>query len=469
MNGGAWESGVVRTLRRMVDFEPGEAPGMLWAFTYYFCLLCSYYILRPIRDEMGIAGGVDKLQWLFLATFVAMLGIVPLFGWLTSHVPRKRFLPYAYIFFIGNILVFYALFRSGVTHAHVARVFFVWVSVFNLFVVSLFWSFMTDIFSDTQSRRLFGFIAAGGSAGALTGPVIAGSLANVVGVTNLLLFSVGFLVWVLLCMRQLASWESAMRHKRLPSTEDEDRVPAPPMPSPVADGHGVVLSDGMWNGIRLVIKSPYLLGICVLMLLFTTLSTFLYFQQALIVEAAFSAPANRTAVFAAMDFSVNALTLFLQVFFTGRIVGALGLPWALAIIPLFLVLGFGALAAAPVLAVLVVVQVLRRAGNYALMKPAREMLYVVLNREEKYKAKNFIDTAVYRGGDAISAWIFAGLRALGLSLGQTAWVAVPLAGLWAWVAFRLGQKHDRLAGRSVEDVDPSAISQSKGESRRETE
>jgi AAA family ATP:ADP antiporter len=469
MKVGAWESGVLRRLRRMVDFEPGEARGMLWAFSYYFCLLCSYYILRPIRDEMGIAGGVDKLQWLFMATFLAMLGIVPLFGWLTSRVPRKRFLPYAYVFFIGNMLVFYGLFRSGVSHAHVARVFFVWVSVFNLFVVSVFWSFMTDIFSDAQSRRLFGFIAAGGSAGALTGPVIAGSLAHVVGVTNLLLFSAAFLVWVLLCIKQLASWESAMRHKRPRSTQDEERVPAPRMPSMVEEGHDVMLSDGLWDGIRLVIKSPYLLGVCALILLFTTLSTFLYFQQALIVEEAFSKPASRTAMFAAMDFSVNALTLFVQVFLTGRIVAALGLPWALAIIPLFLVLGFGALAVAPVLSVFVVVQVLRRSGNYALMKPAREMLYVILSRDEKYKAKNFIDTAVYRGGDAISAWLFAGLRGLGLSLGQTAWVAVPIAGLWAWVAFRLGQKHDRLAERSVAKVELSAVRQSKGEPRHENE
>lgn len=422
-------------LRRLVDVQPGEVRGLIWAFVYHFCLLSSYYVLRPIRDEMGLQGGVEKLQWLFLATLLAMLAIVPLFGWLTSRVPRKRFLPISYLFFISNIVGFFALFRSGVTDVYVARTFFVWVSVFNLFVVSVFWSFMADLFDEAQSKRLFGFIAAGGSAGALAGPALTGGLARVVGVTNLLLISAALLSFVLLCLHRLSAWQLAVQPPRPP--QGENRLERDEQPSR--------LSGGLWAGVTLVARSPYLLGICVFMLLYTTLSTFLYFQQAHIIDAAFDDSARRTSVFAGIDFAVNALTLVFQTLLTGRVVRRLGLPWTLSIIPLFLAAGFGALALAPVLGVLVTVQVLRRAGNYALIRPAREMLFVVLTRDEKYKAKNFIDTAVYRSGDAISAWVFAGMRALGSTLAQTALAAVPLAAAWAWVAYRLGKKRERLA------------------------
>jgi AAA family ATP:ADP antiporter len=205
------------------------------------------------------------------------------------------------------------------------------------------------------------------------------------------------------------------------------------------------MGGSVFAGIQLVARSPYLLGICVLMLLFTTLATFLYFQQAQIIRDHFADPAARTAVFAAMDLAVNTLTIVMQLFVTGRLVKWLGLALTLALIPLLLALGFAVLGGAPVLAVLVVVQVMRRAGNYAIMRPAREMLYVVLGREEKYKAKNFIDTVVYRAGDAMSAWVYAGLRAMGFSLGGIAWLAVPLAGLWAWLAYTLGKRQGLIA------------------------
>ncbi len=438
------QSGKAHWLHRMVDVQPGEARGLCWASLFHFCLLCAYYVLRPIRDEMGVQGGVDQLQWLFLATLLAMIAVVPLFGWLTSHMSRQRFLPYSYLFFIANLLGFFVLFRLGVREVHVARTFFVWVSVFNLFVVSVFWSFMSDLFDDAQSKRLFGFIAAGGTAGALAGPAVAGGLANLVGVTNLLLISIALLGVVLICLQRLRVWASS-----LPVNDQEQvgpgREPGTARQARAAFRNHDKLEGGLWSGVKLVFGSSYLQGICVFMVLYTTLSTFLYFQQAHIVEAALDDPAKRTAAFAGIDFAVNGLSLGFQTLLTGRIVRALGLSWTLSIIPLFLLIGFGALAVAPVLVVFVVVQVLRRAGNYALMKPVREMLYVVLSREEKYKAKNFIDTAVYRGGDAVSAWIFASMRALGLSLGQTALAAVPLSAIWAWVAYRLGKKREALA------------------------
>jgi AAA family ATP:ADP antiporter len=416
-------------LQRLVDVEAGEARAMLWAFSYFFALLCSYYILRPMRDEMGIAGGVDNLQWLFTGTFLAMLAMVPLFGWLTSRYKRSTFLPSVYVFFIANLLLFYVLFSSDMMSVWVARAFFIWVSVFNLFVVSVFWSFMADIFSNRQARRLFGFIAAGGTVGALVGPALTTILVKPLGTENLLLMSAAMLGWAMLCIRHLIAWRRAQDDHALDSKKPPERP----------------LGGSVLAGIRLVLQSPYLLGVALLMILFTTLATFLYFQQAQIIRDAFANPAERTAVFAAIDLAVNLLTVLIQLFLTGRLVRWLGLPWTLALVPLLLGLGFMALAFSPVLAVLVVVQVIRRAGNYAIMRPAREMLYVVLEREEKYKAKNFIDTTVYRGGDAVSAWIYTGLRSLGLGLSGIAWLAVPLAGMWALLAYRLGREQTKMA------------------------
>lgn len=422
-------------LQQLVDVEVGEARAMFWAFSYFFVLLCSYYILRPIRDEMGIAGGVENLQWLFTGTFLAMISMVPLFGWLTSRYKRSTFLPSVYVFFITSLLLFYILFSSGIATEWVARAFFIWVSVFNLFVVSVFWSFMTDIFTNRQAQRLFGFIAAGGTAGALLGPALTTILVKPFGTENLLLLSAAFLLWAILCISQLASWSHDQGDRASDSEILSDRP----------------LGGSILAGIHLVFHSPYLLGIALLMLLFTTLATFLYFQQAQIIRDSFTDPAERTAVFAAIDFAVNLLTVLMQLFLTGRLVRWLGLPWTLALVPMLLCLGFVALAFSPVLAVLIVVQILRRAGNYAIMRPSREMLYVVLGREEKYKAKNFIDTAVYRGGDAASAWVYTGLRSIGLGLSGIAWLAVALAGLWALLAYRLGREHARLAKISQPD------------------
>jgi AAA family ATP:ADP antiporter len=418
-------------LRRVVNVKQEEVAALSWAFLYFFSLLCSYYIVRPMRDEMGIAGGVENLQWLFTGTFLAMLAVVPLFGWVSSRFERRRFLPAVYGFFIINLLLFFALFRYGVTHAWVARAFFIWTSVFNLCVVSVFWSFMADIFSNLQARRLFGFIAAGGTAGAVCGPLLTTLLVLPLGPANLLPVSAGLLGIAVLCIHRLGAWHAV-------TAEGNQATP----PNAAAIG-GQVLA-----GVQLVLRSPYLLGIGLLMLLFTTLATFLYFQQAQIVRDSFADPAQRTAVFAAMDLAVNILTLALQLLLTGRMVRWLGLGWTLALLPLTLGAGFLALGLSPVLAVLVVVQVLRRAGNYAIMRPAREMLYVVLGREEKYKAKNFIDTVVYRGGDAVSAWAYAGLRALGLSLAMIAFVAVPLSLVWARVAYRLGQAQTERSGQA---------------------
>jgi AAA family ATP:ADP antiporter len=411
-------------LSRLVSAEPHELRALGWSFLYFFVLLCAYYILRPIRDEMGIRGGVENLQWLFTATFVTMLCVVPLFGWVSSRYSRGKLLVVVYGFFIVNIVLFYFLFASGVNPTLVARVFFVWLSVFNLFVVSVFWSFMVELYDDGQSKRLFGFIAAGGSAGAVVGPALTASLSVPLGTANLLWVSALFLSIALICIHRLRAW--AGRHDR-----PEHHLDANPI-------------GGNWfDGIKRVARSPYLLGICLYILLYTTLATFLYFTQAGIVRDAFATSEERTRVFALIDFGTNALTIGLQLFVTGRLASRFGLSVTLAVVPFFLIIGFTALATAPVLIVLLVVQIVRRAGNYAIARPGREMLYTVLPVADKYKSKNFIDTVIYRGGDAVSGWAYAGFTALGLTAAGIAWVAVPVALIWLVSGWRLGKARAR--------------------------
>lgn len=435
------EPAVHSWLERLVNVERHEIRALLWAFTYFFSLLCGYYIIRPIRDEMGIAGGVENLQWLFTGTFFAMIAIVPVFGWITSQFPRRQFLPYVYYFFIMNLLLFFVLFKSDLTRAYVARAFYIWVSVFNLFVVSVFWSFMADIFTDEQAKRLFAFIAAGGTTGALIGPLLTTTLVGTLGPTNLLLGSAALLGCAVLCIKQLGGWQVRQMSSGPAGSG------ATPKTSPADEERE--LQTGIWGGLQLLARSPYLLGICVLVLLYTTLSTFLYFQQAQIIRDSFADSSTRTAVFAGMDLSVNTLTILFQVFLTARLVKGVGIAWTLSAIPVILVGGFLCLGFAPILAVIVILQVVRRAGNYAIMRPAREMLFVVVSRDEKYKTKNFIDTAVYRGGDVASAWVYTGLKGLGWSLAAIALIAVPVAGVWGWVAFRLGKKQEQLASQQA--------------------
>ncbi|TAM46743.1 MAG: MFS transporter [Gammaproteobacteria bacterium] len=421
-----------RWLRRLVAVEPVELVALLWSFVYFFLLLCSYYILRPLRDEMGIAGGVQQLPWVFTGTFVAMLAAVPAFGWCAARFTRRQLLPAVYYFFAANLLLFYALFQLDDYVALTARAFFIWVSVFNLFVVSVFWSFMVDLYTNAQARRLFGFIAAGGSAGAVTGPLLTASLVKSLGPVNLLPVSCALLLMAVFCIHRLVRWA-----RTIPPAESQTTEAERP------------LGGSMWAGFGLVARTPYLLGIGLFIWLFTTLSTFLYFEQAHIVSATYADPADRTRLFALIDLGVNVLTIAVQVVLTGRLLKWLGIPLTLALVPLLSAIGFIALGAAPVLPVLVAFQIARRAGDYAVMRPAREVLFTVVGRETKYKAKNFIDTVVYRGGDAISGWAFAGLKALGLGLTGIAVLSVPLALAWAWLGIRLGRRQEELRGSVI--------------------
>lgn len=417
----------LRLLNRVVRVEASEGAAMLWSFGYFFCLLCGYYVLRPVRDEMGIQGGPENLQWVFSGTFLVMLAAIPLFGWLSSRFARRQLLPIVYLFFVANLLIFFVLLETEVAPAQTAQAFFIWVSVFNLFVVSVFWSFMADLFRNEQARRLYGFIAAGGSTGALVGPALVTVLAPGLGPPMLLPVSACFLLAAVLCILRLSSSTAA-------GGVDEKRE----------SSAGRALGGGIFAGITLLLRSEYLLGIGLYVILHTVLSTFLYFQQVYIVAGAISDSGERTALFATLDLVVNCLTLVVQMFVVGRLIGKFGLTLALVLLPAVAVVGFFTLGFFPALAVLIVFGVIRRAGEYAISKPAREILFTVLTREEKYKAKNVIDTVVYRGGDAVSGWLFEGLRLLGVSFSGISFVAVPIAVLWASTGYLLGRRQEQL-------------------------
>jgi AAA family ATP:ADP antiporter len=413
-------------LRRAVVLRPDETASLLLGFSGFFCLLCAYYLLRPLRDAMGLAGGTGQLQWLFTATFVTMLALVPVFGALTARWPPRIFVPVVYRFFALNILAFAIFFAAGVQEAIVARVFFVWISVFNLFVISVFWSVMADHFGSEQGKRLFGFIAAGGTAGALLGPVLAALIAGRYGIALLAAMAAALLEGAVQCLTRLqaASRQTDIRRRN----DTAQRV-----------------GGGMLGGIRLIAKEPYLLGIVLYLLLHSLASTLLYFEQGRIVAAGFTDTATRTQFFALVDFGVSVLALLLQLFVSAHLIRRAGIAVALMLLPLASFAACAALAVWPGVAMLAAVQVLRRTVDYAIARPAREALFTVVTREAKYKAKNAIDTVVYRGDDALSGWMFAGLAAAGLGFAGIAAVFAPLAALWAGLSLWLARAQERRA------------------------
>jgi AAA family ATP:ADP antiporter len=381
-------------------------------------------VIRPVRDEMGVAGGVENLAWLFFGTLIGMLLVHPVFTALVVRLPRRRFVPLIYRFFILNLVVFFVIFRAvdPAQAVWVGRVFFIWTSVFNLFVVSVFWSLVTDVFEPAQSERLFGLVAVGGTLGAVLGSTITAAFVHVVGTGSLLLVSALLL--------EIAAWAARGLDGQSPQL-------ARTQPQQAA-----VIGGGVLDGVRHVARSPYLLGIAAIMLLFTITTTFLYFQQAAIVAQMFGSDrAGRTRLFANIDLAVNVLTLATQIFVTGRLFGWLGIGLTLALLPVMTLVGFSILAVAPVLSVLVVFQVVRRAANFAVQRPAREVLYTTLPRTEKYKAKNFNDTFVYRLGDQLGAWSYTGIAWLGLAIPGLALTMVPVSIAWLLLALWLGSRH----------------------------
>ena len=429
--------------------ERQELRAVLVSFVYLFCLMASYYTMRPLRDALASEVASEDLKYLWTGTFVASTMAALVFGWVVSRFRISQFLPWVYGFFIINIGLFYLLMAAYPlgspqimtapifnawpivmgevkVSTFVACVYYIWLSVFNMFVVSVFWSFLADRYTKDQSKRLFGFVAAGGSAGAALGPLATASVVNALGAENMLLIAAIVLSITIFCIRDLVSHTEGGQSEELKHAAVKDRV-----------------GGSSWSGFSTLLKDRYLMAVAVFVMLYTFISTIFYVAQVDLVRAAFETREARYAVNAIVDGIVNGLAIFTQLFITSRLAGRWGLVFLLASMPIFMFLAFFALSAFPVLMMILGLQVVRRAGNYALTRPGREMLWTVVDRDKKYKAKNVIDTSVYRGADLINIWIENGLRSAGFGLAQIALVGAGVAAAWAGVATYLGKTAEK--------------------------
>jgi ATP:ADP antiporter, AAA family len=425
-------------LQRAVPATARERSAALWSFAYFFTLLAGYYVLRPLRDQMGIAGGVKNLPWLFTATFLSLLVAQPLYGALVARLPRVKFIPIVYHFFVANLVLFWVLLTFDVEKVIVARAFFVWVSVFNLFAVAVFWSFMADLFTAEQGKRLFGFIGAGGTVGALLGPVVTILLSAPLGPVNLLIAAAALLEAAVFCVHRVERVANA------PTDLDPRR-------QRVGGSALAALPE--------LIRSPYLMGVAIWVSLLSFGATIAYFAQANIVSTTIHDAATQTRLFAGIDLAVGLLSLATQVFATGRFLRRFGTGISAAALPAVYVVGFVAVAIAPILSVVVTLQVAQRWMNFAIANPARQVFFTVVGREEKYKAKNLIDVVIYRGSDALYGWLYDSLQALGLKLGAIALCALPVVAGWLILSTALGQAQERLATKRDDEGAPGCQSE----------
>jgi AAA family ATP:ADP antiporter len=433
---------LLRLLRRLVVLQPGEAPALLASFATLLCMFASYTILRPVRDALGITSGLENIPYLFWGVFVVMLLLQPLYGWLTSRFPRSVFLPWVYGFFALNLLIFWIWFRVQSDHTWIARTYFVWVSVFNLFVVAAFWSLMADVFTREQAGRLFGFIWAGASTGGLLGPLIDRKLAVPLGAINLLPLSAGLLMLSLVFMAAVIRWQRRQAAQASPSTA---ALTAGGAAQPAHGGIG----GGVFAAFAQVVRSPYLLGITLFVLLMTWVSTFLYLEQQAFVAKVFHSTDERARFFAGIDFYVQAASLTIQFLLFGRLFKWFGMRALLASVPLIMMAGYALFALTPVFMVLVVVYAVRRVADYAITRPCRDSLFTVVSREEKYQAKSLIDTFAYRGGDALSGSLYKALTGgFGASPTAIGWLGAGISAVWAVLALALGRAFQQ-RGRSA--------------------
>jgi AAA family ATP:ADP antiporter len=407
-------------LINLINVQKGEWSRFLLAFAYFFFLLAGYFMLRPIRGAVA-ANHSESLHWLYTATFASMLLLVPVFGWLVSRFRRGRFVPGIYLFFVSNLVFFAFAFEGEATGDWVQYSFYVWLSVFNLFVVSIFWSFMADIFHPDQAQRLFGSIMAGGSLGAISGPVLTAGWVESIGSGGVMALSVTCL---------LAATAFAIILGRLERHQRQDQPAA-------------IIGGSVWEGALRVFKSKYLLLICLLMLSHNLTSTFLYNGLAVLVDENIIGFDERTRFFSQVDLVVQILAFIFQFLVTSRLVIFLGMPRAAILPPIILAAGFTLLGSSLGLVLFAAVQVAQRAMNYGLLGPVKEMLFTVVDRDTKYKSKNFIDTVVYRGSDVTASWIFKGMMTAGLSISQMAWLYIPVMAIWGAGAWHLGKAYTR--------------------------
>ncbi|KZX57146.1 MFS transporter [Halioglobus sp. HI00S01] len=421
------ESALQRLLARACDIRPEEVRATLASFSLVLVLMASYYVLRPVRDAMASDWTDAEVSWLWTFTFFFSAAAVSLYGAAVARFSVKKLVPGVYAFFGLTFALFYVGTQIAEDRTLVDKSFYVWVSLFALFHISVFWSFMSDTFSQPQSKRLFAFIGAGASVGAIGGPAFASLLAGTSSTDAMLLIS----TVVILAALPLVIWVQHLKSTELhnqtvhASSTDFEYVGGNP-----------------FAGFAEFVKNPFLLGIGVFILLYTSISSFVYFElKNLMVDYTRE---ERAQIWAQVDLLVNALTLIIGMFVTGRIATRMGLPFTLASVPMLICVGMLLLMAAPSVAAVIAIQVVRRVGNYAVSRPAREMLFTAVDRETRFKAKPVIDIVVYRGGDMLNAWAFTLLtQGLGLSLGAAAGVGAGIALLWAGTGVALGRSFER--------------------------
>ena len=418
---------------RVFGLEKHEHVAVGWSFAYFFCVLSAYYIIRPIREAMGVGSGPNTLPWLFFATFVTMLIATPIFGWVASKYTRRQFLPWVYLFFISNIIIFWFVFSAAVNnesdHIWLGRVFFVWISIFNLFVVSVFWSFMAEIYTREQGRRLFGFITSGGSIGALMGGVATSFLAVRIGFQNVFPIAAIMLLLAIFCIKQLRS--------QITRDSEKTAIEAVVKEKP--------LGGNPFAGITHVFSSKFFSAIAVKSIIASLLGTALYMFTAQLVEVSIPDTNEQTQFFSNINNWTNLLALIGQMLVVKQVVQRFGVGVSMTLLPIASVAGFLLLAVEPTLVVVALVTVLRRALGFGFSKPTTDMLYSVVTPEEKYKTKNFIDTAVYRAGDVIGILSIRGLFALGMGIPAISVIMLPFAALWGSVSLWLGRDYRRRA------------------------
>jgi AAA family ATP:ADP antiporter len=415
-----------RFIKAASKVEANEIKAVFLSFSFTFTLMASYYILRPIRDALSSNWSDAELSTLFTGTFIVSCIAVTLYGGACSRIKIGRLVPGVYGFFALSFLAFYVAIQLSLSVSVLSKVFYIWVSIFSLFHISVFWSFMADIFNQEQARRLFGFIASGSSIGALIGPLIALVLVESVGKGNLLLISTALLLVPMI----IIGWLERLKHTELHNQELN-----------AEQDYQQTLGSNPLAGFMLFVKNPYLLGIGIFILLYTAISTFVYFELKNLMAGLDES--TRTQLWAGMDLVVNILTIGTAMFCTSRLASRFGLAVTLALVPVIIGVGLLVVAMAPIIWIVLSLQIVRRAGNYGITRPGREMLFTAVDRESRFKAKSVIDIVVYRGGDMITAWAFTGLtQGLGLGLGAVAFVGMLIAGVWALVGRSLGRTYD---------------------------
>jgi AAA family ATP:ADP antiporter len=430
---GAPETAEPSLFDRIFGLEKDEYLAVAWSFAYFFCVLASYYVLRPVRESMAIGSGPNTIPLLFMGTFVTMMIATPIFGWVASRYPRRTFLPWVYLFFILNILIFWAVFTIAIDdqsdHVWLGRIFFVWLSVFNLYVVSVFWSFMADIYTREQGRRLFGFITAGGSIGALAGGVATSVLVVQIGFQNLFPIAAGLLLVAVYCITRLRQWVE-QEH-----VDDIAQTAASKKP----------IGGNPFSGITHVFSSRYFSGIAASSIIASLLGTALYMFMAQMVSDEIPDSDEQVRFFSNINNITNVLALLGQAFGVRSVVRRFGIGVSMFLLPLVSIAGFILLAVQPTLMIVALVTVIRRGLGFGFTKPTTDMLYSVVTPEDKYKTKNFIDTAVYRSGDLLGSWSITGLTLLGFATPLISIAMLPFAAIWGAIALWLGRDYRRQA------------------------